>query len=209
MYSANASGSYLKRWRAPAPGRTQLASKSRGILGINGAPWRALSQLQRDAWTSYAALPAQTLYDSLGNPYFASGWNWYCTLNSRLMWLERDTIPDPPSDPNPAQPTINSIALFPSGSPNLSAITYPLGEFDGVDLLVFAHLAYSHGAVSFSASLKMILATTIPGPYSTNFQFGLERAFGAIPESARLFCSVQRQDTTGQRSPAALIYGDD
>jgi len=207
-YSANATSLYAKLWRGPRPSGTRLASKTRCLFGSNGGPWRALSQAKRDAWDTWAALPAQELTDSLGQAYYASGWNWFVTLSSRLAWIERDIVEDPPSVARPAAPSISSVVLETSGIGADSRITYPEDEFDGWDIVLFGRLSLSQGAVARTAGFYQILASQAPGATSTSVQSQLESVFGTIPSGARLFASVARQLPDGQRSQPAAEYGD-
>jgi len=207
-FSANATATYAKQWSGPRRNGTRLASKSRCVFGRNGSPWREMSDAQRAAWDVYAALPAQELTNSLGQAYYASGWNWFASLNSRLAWIERTAITTPPAGARPAAPTISSVVLEASGGGDTSAITYPVDEFDAYDFVLFGRLWLSQGAVARTAGFFLILASQSPGASSTNVQSQLESVFGSIPSGARLFASLSRQDQDGQRSQPAADYGD-
>ncbi len=58
-FSANKSGPYARGWSRGANPRSSLQSTQRGRLGALAAAWRDLTQVQRDDWIVYAALPAQ------------------------------------------------------------------------------------------------------------------------------------------------------
>jgi len=207
-FSANRSATYAKRWAGPRRIGSRNASHSRCILGSHGTPWRDLAQATRDAWDAYAADPAQQLTNSLGQTYYASGWNWFVTLNSRLTWIERPLIDSPPVAAKPSPPSLSAVILDPSGGADLSAVEYPVNEFDGWDFICFGRLWLSQGAVARTAGFYRILETSTPGASSTNIQSNLEDVFGDIPPAARLFVSVSRQDAWGQRSTPAALYGD-
>jgi len=207
-FSQNATATYAKAWSGPRRNGTRLASKSRCVFGRHGNAWRDLDQSDRDDWDDYAALPAQELTNSLGEAYYASGWNWFASLNSRLAWIERSAITTPPAGARPAAPTISSVTLEASGGGDSSAITYPEDEFDGLDFILFGRLWLSQGAVARTAGFFLILATQTPGATETNIQSEIESVFGTIPEDARLFASVHAQDSDGQRSQPTADYGD-
>jgi hypothetical protein len=207
-FSANGTSRYARQWRSPRRHGTRLASKTRCVWSTHGTPWRDLTQSQRDDWAAYAADPAQALTNSLGETYYASAWNWFVTINQRLEWMERSTLSSPPSVAKPSAPTLSSVTLEASGGGDTSAVNYPTDEFDGYDLVLFGRLWLSQGASQRTGGFYLILATQSPGASSTNVQSQLESVFGTIPEGARLFVQLSRQDEYGQRSTPAAGYGD-
>ena len=115
-YSENGSSPYAKLWaRAPNP-RTPKQTTERGYLSRMPALWNALTDGQRDDWRSFAADPAQELTSSLGEAYYASGYNWFCKCNVRLTRVGRATIEDIPAIVRPAAPTIDDFRVCEAGS---------------------------------------------------------------------------------------------
>ena len=207
-FSANATSTYAKQWRAPRRHGSRLAAKSRCSFAPHGNAWRDLSQGERDDWNAYAADPAQELTNSLGEAYYANGFNWFVTLRTRLLWMERTPIETAPVSAKPDPPAITAVTLEASGGGDTSAVSYPLDEFDGYDLVAFGRLWLSQGAVARTAGFFLVIATQSPGASETNLQDALEKVFGTIPTGARLFLTLARQDEDGQRSTAASDYGD-
>lgn len=80
------------------------------------ALWTALDPGQKAAWDAFAAAPAQELFNSLGDSYFASGYNWFCKCNLRIFRCARTPIPDPPVQARPAGPTIDDFRVCETGT---------------------------------------------------------------------------------------------
>jgi len=80
------------------------------------ALWSALSSAQRSAWDTFAALGAQALINSLGETYYASGYNWFCKCNVRLLRTGRATISAVPVIARPSAPANCGLNVTPIGS---------------------------------------------------------------------------------------------
>jgi len=116
VYSANGSGTYCKPWAPPSNPRTELQMVERSYLASMPALWQALSSAQRTAWDTFAALGAQALVNSLGETYYASGYNWFVKCNIRLLRVGRATISAAPTIPRPAAPTITGLNVTQAGT---------------------------------------------------------------------------------------------
>ncbi|MBA7673667.1 hypothetical protein ES703_81870 [subsurface metagenome] len=95
--------------------RSPKQSVERGYLARMPALWKALNDAQRAAWRSFAADPAQELENPLGEAYFASGYNWFCKCNVRLLRVGRATIQAVPVQARPAAPTIDDFRVCEAG----------------------------------------------------------------------------------------------
>jgi len=115
-YSANGSGTYARAWSTGSNPRTSKQSVIRGELAAKSAAWLALTPVQKAAWSTFAALPAQDLTNSLGETYSASGFNWFCKCNVRLDRLGRANITAVPTQARPAAPTVTLFRITPAGS---------------------------------------------------------------------------------------------
>jgi hypothetical protein len=80
------------------------------------ALWNALSSAQRTAWDTFAALGAQALINSLGETYYASGYNWFVKCNVRLLRVGRTPISAVPVTARPSAPTGCALNITPIGS---------------------------------------------------------------------------------------------
>ncbi len=78
VFSAGKSGPYVKTWSKSANPRTPKQSEQRAELGSIGEEWRALTQVNRDGWDTFAATGTCTeLTNSLGELYRISGFLWF------------------------------------------------------------------------------------------------------------------------------------
>lgn len=116
IYSANGSGTYARAWAPPSNPRTSKQTSERSFLGEMSTAWRNLSDAQRAAWDAFAALGAQELFNSLGESYYASGFNWFTKCNVRLLRLGRSIISAVPTQARPAAPVIDDFRVCLAGS---------------------------------------------------------------------------------------------
>lgn len=110
-YSANASSNYAKAWAKGPRSQTALASLERSRLATWGPLWRAMSAAQRTAWDTYAALAAQAKTNSLGDTYYASGFNWYVEINDARTRAGLAVTSTTPANPAPAAPAYATFYL--------------------------------------------------------------------------------------------------
>lgn len=114
-YSANGASTYAKAWsKGPNP-RTPKQSTERTFLSRMPALWGALTPAQRAAWRTFAADPAQELFNSLGDGYFASGYNWFVKCNIRNLRVNNLIRNDIPTQARPSPPTITAFRITPAG----------------------------------------------------------------------------------------------
>lgn len=114
-YSANGASTYAKAWsKGPNP-RTSKQSDERTFLSRMPALWGALTPAQRAGWRTFAADPAQELFNSLGDGYFASGFNWFVKCNIRNLRVTAPIRDDFPTQARPAPPTITAFRVTPAG----------------------------------------------------------------------------------------------
>jgi len=148
IFSANKSGPYARGWnRGPNPRSTGQAGQ-RGRTSGMAKTWRGLTQVQRDAWDVWAALPAQEKFNSLGESYFASGFNWYVAINDRLLYIGRGSRATPPVIARPAAPTLSDMQIAHTGAGWNSYLQYPNGTFTGFDLILFIAMSNSQGVLT-------------------------------------------------------------
>ena len=143
-YSENGASVYAKQWSKPSNPRTPKQTRERSYLSSIPALWAALTDVQRAAWRTFAADPAQELTNSLGETYYASGYNWFTKCNVRLLRLSLSTISAVPTQARPAAPVVTEFRvcetgtesnLCTGGTASASSFTvgYPPAEaFDGI-----------------------------------------------------------------------------
>lgn len=87
--------SYVKAHSGPNQPNTAAQLAARARLVTIGAGWRALTQVQRDAWGVYADAHPES--DWTGNPLRLTGQNWYVRCNVQLDRCGQAAISNPPA----------------------------------------------------------------------------------------------------------------
>jgi len=115
-YSANKAGPYAKTWTPPSNPKTVNQSLQRGFVSRQPLNWAGMSDALREDWDDWAALAAQELENSLGEAYYASGFNWFTKLNVRVIRHGGSAFTAVPVIPRPAAPDITELRICPTGS---------------------------------------------------------------------------------------------
>ncbi len=115
-FSENGAGTFAKIWSPPSQPMTEKQTTQRSHLSRIPDLWRALTTVQKDAWATFAALPAQELFNSLGVSYYNSGYLWFAKCNTRLLRIGRSPIVAVPSQARPAAPSIDDFRVCVAGS---------------------------------------------------------------------------------------------
>ncbi len=205
IFAQNTSGPYARAYSRGSNPRTVKQTSQRSTTAIISAEWKNLTPAQQDAWDVWADLPAQILVNSLGETYFITGFNWYVTINVRLLNIFRTLLVLPPTLTRPAAPTIDFLEL-----PFLDAqgayVGYPTGEFLGaLDIVIFLSQAISIGRQRQSSKPLLLLQTQNPGLDMTSFISSYFEAFGSGNSSLKGFASVHIQNQQGLRSAPTVV----
>lgn len=108
-FSQNRGGPYARSWHKPPNPRSTAQLAQRSNLAEHAINWRNLSAANKATWDAYAALPAQALTDSLGQTYYASGYNWYITTNTNLVHIGGAAAVAAPAGARPGTPIVTSF----------------------------------------------------------------------------------------------------
>ena len=202
IFSANKAGPYARDWSRGANPRTELQSDQRGRFSSLASAWRDLTQAERDDWIDYADDPPQELTNSLGETYFASGFNWYVRINDHLEQVGAARRDDAPTLTRPLAPIIGFSRLIFSAEPANSLINFTVGDPDLAALHLCAGLVVnSEGRTTASLrSTTFVIAVPNVGR-NVAFKSELEAVFGTIVAGQRAFYVAQIQDAHGQRGP--------
>lgn len=207
VFSANKAGPYAKVRTTPSNPRALNQQNQRATLSSMGAAWRDLSDSQRDDWDAYAADAAQELIDSMGEPYYASGFNWFVSINVNLTNIGRATRDDAPTTGTPATPTLSGATITDT-SPDTGTITYPTNQWSGFDMIVDLCIAGSVGRmVAVDNKFRNVLRKQAPVGAASEQLTGITDAFGQIIEDQRFFIRAYRQSSQGRRSAPAVTSG--
>ncbi len=209
IFTANKSGPYARGWSKGANPQSDLQNAHRNLLADIAATWRDLTVAQRDDWIDYADDPAQELTNSLGENYFASGFNWFVRINLNLEAAGAARRVDAPTLVRVAAPIIqafgfkltgaatDTVILMTGGSPNL-------GFLHAVFLQTYSSL----GRTTTSAKRTFMTVEIPTAGRAIFFQEEVESAFGTIVLGQVAFLRIQVQDGQGQRGPGATASAE-
>lgn len=208
-FSANASGPYVSQWSRSANPRTALQQDQRGRIGEQAVAWRNLSDAQRLDWDDYADDPPQERTNSLGETFFASGFNWFCKINQNLLTAGEATRVDAPTLTRSAAPQIRgNTTLRITGGAGVSRVEVTVSSPNPTFNHVLFTMLTRHGRTVFPPK-KPFTVLDVPDVGLRIFpQAELEAVFGTISLDQRAFYQLQIQDSHGQRSPVDTFRVD-
>ena len=153
--SRNAGGAYFRTRVTPVNPRTLLQQSYRSVFGSISRSWRALTEVQREAWNSAVSNWSKT--DVFGDAKNPSGFNLHQKINMIMNTIEQPFLTLPPAPANVPPVALSSIT--PAASQidlNLVSASGPLTA-DTV-IVVEATPPVSPGK-KFVANLKRVIAT--------------------------------------------------
>lgn len=202
-FSQNASSAYAKGWARSSNPKHPLQSLQRGTIGSMPQLWRDLTAIQQAAWDTFAALPAQQKTNPLGDTYFASGFNWFVTVNTWLTNIGRSTRVAPPVIARPAAPSLTSLEL-PFLPQQQAKVTYPAATFTpSLDIILEIVVAISTGRTVSPTNFKLLKQSQLPGDTETAFLIPYLERINLTGTTMKGFVRMYRQTADGQRSSAA------
>lgn len=205
VFSANATGPYLKTFTMPKRKTTVLQSARRGVFGQQGQAWRDLTQSQRDDWNTYAADAAQAKTNSLGQTYYANGFNWFVALNANLGYTGGSTVATAPTGSTPTTPTLTSLTITAPGTSS-NSLSLNVGSFGSNDCVISLTNTRSEAAqVPVAKSFKFQTFTanaSISDPISLG---DIQDLFGTVFTGQLWFADVYAQNADGRRSAPARV----
>jgi len=209
VYSKNKAGHFCKAWIKPTNPTTPKQAEQRSFFAQMGMKWRSLSSAQQGDWDTFAATPPETDYDSLGNAYLLSGFNWMSriVLRRRRTGQAEDLIA-PVSTPTVA-PTTFTMTLYPAnGDADRAEVQYTNGEF--ATYYAILNLSLAPGVGSNVQTNRFLMCWEALGVNLTTTEFGVNyyEAFGATQINNRFFGRLYRQSPTGIRSTPLEVFED-
>lgn len=141
--SHNRAGQYTRNRRSPVqPVGSGRRGFVRSALGAASAGWAALTDVQREAWTTFAA--AHPITDSLGSSVVLTGQQMYVRCGTSLLNVNEDLPVDPPV--NTDLPDVTGSALVVDVEGNVGWSGY---SGDAADFVVFQISRWVSPGVSF------------------------------------------------------------
>ncbi len=210
IFSANLGGPFVRGWSRGSNPRTASQQANRGVLTEFASLWRDLTTAEKDDWIDYADDAPQEKTNSLGETYFASGFNWFVAINSALTQAGDTLRDDAPTLTRPVAPVIDAAGTFlRTTAGGLTSVVRLDVASPGLTDQLFAQLMVTGlGRTTFASNLVFMANAEPNAGRRVFFQTELELKFGDIFLNQRMFLSVQTQGAHGQRGPAATIVVD-
>lgn len=202
IYCANASGAYVRTYSKPPSATTTKQSAQRILFSTMAAGWKALSSTNRNLWIAWAADPAQELTNSLGEAYYASGFNWYATLGIRASRIARAISATPPTAARPTNPTFTTNVY--SHLPHV-AITYPNYSLGADDLVVFSNVSPMTARIYQYPGWRECLLKKEPYYAYESIESSLVALYGSDMGGLKLWLHISRQTPLGDRAAPTLF----
>ncbi len=199
IFSHNRGGDYLRRRVSPTNPNSSRQQTMRAFLGSLATLWSTtLTQLQRDAWDTYAATVSRT--GPLGNTINLTGMNTYVISNTRILDAGGTRIDDPPATVGPDSLLTFSGAISAPTTYDVTFTDTPLGATERIRL--FMSLPQSGAAQPNEAQARIVgySALAQATPYAATLPFSI-----ASGQSAVFWASVF-DESTGLVSVALRSY---
>jgi len=184
----------VKQKKSPSQPRTSRQLAIRSLLSTYSKKWQTLTQIQRDAWNTYAL--SHTLSDWTGNPKRITGMDWYVGCNSRLIDMGNTEISSPPTTTAPA--AVTGLTLTPGSGTISCAFTAYAGTTTTVDLWLEGPYSpgrvakierAKHNAYQPGETTPKVISGLVAG-YYTVFARGIDEASGLASLFVNASCTV-------------------
>jgi len=204
-FSQNRAGPYARGWHTPPFPKTGKQRTAQNSLASWSVLWRSLTLAQQTTWNVYAAAAPQQLLNSLGQPYFASGFNWYITTNTNLAQIGSAAVLVAPVAARPAAP-INTNLVF-RATPTVGSSRWQFAVGDptlGLYHQLWAAVVNSTGILVAPKKYYYMNATIPNVNRQCLFKTESEAKFGTIFIGQKCFARVRNIGADGQTS--SFIY---
>lgn len=207
-FSSGHSGPYVRAWAKGANPRSGGQTTVRARLASMGENWRLLTSGQRDDWNTYAAGAGQEKTNSLGEAYYASGYNWFAALSCNLLQGGEAIIEDAPTGATPGAPAITDFIFAEvMGNPDIH-VEYGIGEFASDEAIVVdAAFVPSGGRLAQYSGYYSMGVEYDPGASPWGFDAAYIAKFGVPRAGDQAFIRVWKQSDEGRRGPVYTAVG--
>lgn len=203
-YSRNRSGSYKKTKPIPTYRNTLAQQFTRGNLTEVASAWRGLTVSQRAGWDALAAtIP---LVNTLGETYFASGFNLHMNLNTSLLSIGEARISAAPVQPIIVPFTTFSVVCDASAQSVIATYT-PTPVTAGLIMVIYASQQQSPGVNASRNILAVVAVAAAAEASSFTFSAGYLAKYPAalVTGKAVFFEAKLIEDSTGFSSPTLRV----
>lgn len=207
IFSANAAGPYARGWSRGKSPQTTGQAATRARLSLAAQQWALLTDGQRTDWDTWAADPAQEKTNSLGEPYYITGFQWFAALTANRARVGLDYNAEAPTIPAFAALTITGFTV--DISAETAAFTFAEGDIDNSYPIVTACVAPRQTPIAVIGP-RRIFAYPLGGALDTEVDIwaDLASAFGTLNTAQRVLIQVSLQTSEGLRGPYSATYAD-
>ncbi len=205
VFSNGIGGPNARAWRAPALARSRPKLNSQANLAFMAARWRSLTSTNRSNWNAFAADPAQEKTNSLGEAYFATGFNWQCEVNIQLDQAVLALQANPPTSTRPAIPSGITV----DAAVGSMELVFPLDPYPpGIYAVVYAAPSASGATTAPTRGFRFLDSQLMPDDTAIDYAGGRPHELVAShrPDCRRLRIAGPRARRR-RRLMARITYG--
>lgn len=204
VFSSSIGGPTARAWRAPALARTPPKLASQASLAFMAARWRSLTSTNRTNWDTFAADAAQVKTNSLGEPYYASGFNWQTEVNIQQQQAGLALQSDPPTSTRPSIPSGITVDAAVASM----ELVFPLDPYSpGIYAVVYGAPAASGAVVAPTRGYRFLDSQLMPDDTAVDYTSPWTAAFGTPVAGVVSFWRIIALTADGYASPALELSG--
>lgn len=209
VYSANRSGPFARAMNHQVLRGSMGQLEQRGLLAQAGVLWRTLTTEQQDDWNTFAESPPEDDYNSLGELYLPSGFNWF----SRIFVRRRrcglaDDLEAPAATPTDPPDTFTLDLAPATGESDEAVFGYTEDDFETYYAILEMSIAPGLGTNVWSSRFILQYEALQVGATSTEFGLKYFESFGVTQVGQRFYARLYRQSATGIRSTPLSLFAD-
>ena len=198
VFSRNRGGAYLRNKVTPLNPQTTAQVEARSLLASFSQAWRALTQVQRDAWN--AAVSNWTTTDVFGDSVKPTGATLFIRLNINISIAGGSVINTPPAPVGVEALTLLELEALEPGSV-LTMDFLPGSVPTGVSMVVEMTPCLSPGISNANSQFRVIevLSEGVPTPATLSGPY--VNKFGPLVAGQKVFVRAKMINvTTGETS---------
>lgn len=188
VYSHNRYGAYIRARVIPTKRQTQWTNLARGILGAASKAFGGLTEVNRQAWETWAA--SNPITDRLGQKQVMDPHAAYVTINSRILRCGGTMVSAPPIVAPPSLPA--GLAVTMDTGAGAMAVTWTGGALSASEVLwLEAATTCNPGVRYFGNLMKLITVSAVSQSSPYDYQSDLEGRFGAVATGQGILMRVR------------------
>lgn len=210
VYSANASGAYVRAFAMPTNPDTTYQQAVRSLFGGISNNWKGLTSAQQNGWIE--AAPSWPVQDSLGQTVILTGQQLFCRLNNSLLQVGESTIDDAPAPATIVDITSLTLTNVEDAALQVTVAWSDAGGVvpDGQALIIEATTGLSAGITAPKRpafkQIQIVAATTSTAP--VNILSAYTARLGAPVVGKKVFIRVSTVDIANGQRGQAFQKGD-